>query len=98
PGRRLQLSGRRHARPPAPATTQPPQKRVGHRPPRTHRRCPRGGVSRATQFRTRVSHLVLDGSAKDVPCLSQFAGDSPAFTGLPRPNPTTPLKESSPSV
>ena len=72
--RRLRLSDRRHARRPLPAPTQAPEQRVGHRPPRTHRRCPLVGVPRPTPFRTHVSQPVLDASEKSVTRPSQFAG------------------------
>jgi hypothetical protein len=87
PVRRLRLSDRRHARRPAPATTQAPEQHVGHRPPRTHRQCPPAGVPRPTPVRTRVSQPVLDASAKDVPYLSQFAATATAFTGPPAATP-----------
>jgi hypothetical protein len=83
PVRRLRLSDRRHARRPAPATTQAAEQHVGHRPPRTHRQCPPAGVPRPRPVRTRVSQPILDASAKDVPCPSQFAGSATAFTGPP---------------
>ncbi len=74
PVRRLRLSDRRHARRPAPAPTQAPEQRVGHRPPRTHRQCPPAGAPRPTPFRNRVSQPVLDSSAESVPRLSPDAG------------------------
>ena len=67
PVRRLRPSDRRHARRPAPETTQAPEQRVGHRPPRTHQQSPPAGAPRPTPFRNRLSQPVLDSSAKSVP-------------------------------
>jgi hypothetical protein len=85
PVRRLRQSHRRHARRPAPATTQTPEQRDGHRPPRTHRQCLRAGAPRPTHFPTRVSQPLLDACAENVPRLSHSAGSATAFTGRTRP-------------
>jgi len=81
--RRLRRSDRRRARRPAPAPTQAPEERVGHRPPRTHRQCPPAGAPRPTPFPNRVSQPLLDRSAENVPHLSQFARTATKRTFCP---------------
>ena len=82
--RRLRLSDRRHARRPLPAPTQAPEQRVGHRPPRTHRRYPFAEVPRPTPVRNHVSQPVLDASAKNVTRPSQFAGTASSGVAVGR--------------